>query len=260
MNEIQEDTINFITNDLVPEVVYNRCFCEGGSREFIEFDSIVVEPLKIIEAKDYSEIYRGQLIIKFSEYKFDSYPKCYVADMGRYGRPVIVLEDLEAIGYLHYSQDFLDDDHLKLCLIEIAKIHAHGVELKKNKFEKFREFYAKIIEINSELINTPSLSNKKLEIAFGNIEKKINEMTICHGEFNNKHLVFLYDKCKPTAVKILGWNKIKHTSPIIDLKCILNNNLMTKTSENKIESIENIDCIEQYINFYYSAYTNELNK
>ncbi|KAK0077401.1 hypothetical protein PV326_010073 [Microctonus aethiopoides] len=229
MNENQvEDTINFITNDLIPEIVYNRCFCERGS-----------------------------------QYKlFDNYPKCYVADMGKYGRPVIVLEDLEAIGYLYYSQGLLDDDHLKLCLIEIAKFHAFGVKLKKNKFDKFREFYAKIIEINSELINTPLILNKKVEIAFGNIEKDINEMTLCHGEFNNNHLAFLYDKCKPIAVKIFGWNKIKHTSPIIDLKCILNNNLMTKTSEceNKIESIKNIECIEKYINFYYTAYINELNK
>lgn len=207
MNKIQEDTINFITNDLIPEIVYNRCFCECGSREFIEYDSIIVEPLKIIEVKDYSEIYRGKLIIKFSgeaklfhviikllqknlldneeafghflneemfynkiisEYKFNNYPKCYVADMGKYERPVIVLEDLEAIGYLHYSQALFDDDHLKLCLIEIAKFHALGVKLKKNKFDKFREFYAKIIEINSELINTPLLLNKYVYILWLN--------------------------------------------------------------------------------------------
>lgn len=119
-----------------------------------------------------------------------------------------------------------------------------------------------IINIDNINILLFILIFRRLEISFGNIEKNINEMTICHGEFNNNHLVFLYDKCKPTAVKIFGWNKIKHTSPIIDLKCILNNNFMTKTSEceNKIESIKNIEFIEKYINFYYAAYINELNK
>lgn len=47
-------------------------------------------------------------------------------------------------------------------------------------------------------------------------------ITICHGCFNKKHWLFKYDNNnKPIDVKILGWNNMKYTNVIYDLKFIL---------------------------------------
>lgn len=169
---------DFMRQELIPEMVYDRRFCEPGSREFVEFDSLDVEHLGM---HDYStKLYRVTARVKFSgetcsfplviklpkadaesppsgpfqneemfytkmtlEYGTDGVPKCYLSDLGRYGRPVIVLEDLAARGYAHVD-DKLDEDHLKLCVKALATFHSRGLKLKAQKFPVFREFYAKL--------------------------------------------------------------------------------------------------------------------
>lgn len=170
---------DFIRQELIPEMVYDRRFCEPGSREFVEFDSLDVEHLDGM--RDYStKLYRVTARVKFSgetcsfpliiklpkadaesppsgpfqneemfytkmtlEYGTDGTPKCYLSDLGRYGRAVIVLEDLTARGYAHVN-DKLDEDHLKLCVKALAEFHSRGLKLKAQKFPIFREFYAKL--------------------------------------------------------------------------------------------------------------------
>lgn len=173
--------------ELIQEMVHDRCFCDPGSREFVEFESADVEHMNISEKRDYScELYRvtarakfsGEtcsfpLIVKLSREheefppsskfqneemfytkmtlkygKAEGIPKCYLSDLGRYGRPVIVLEDLAARGYAEVNHT-LDEDHLKLCMKALAVFHAKGLKLKANNFAIFREFYAKLSEPDS---------------------------------------------------------------------------------------------------------------
>ena len=189
MKKHQENSIEFIKTKLIPEAVHNRCFCPIGSREFIEFDSVIVEPLKY--SNDAIEYYKGRLIVNFSgepssfaliiklldstdgknntydkflneemfyskmtmKYKSNIFPRCYVVDMGRYGKPVIVLEDLEACGYIRLDSK-LDEDHLVLCLKAIAGFHERGLRLKAKNFNSFREFYAKLIDTRLDKLSS----------------------------------------------------------------------------------------------------------
>lgn len=185
----REQSIDFIENDLIPEMVQDRRFCEPDSREFVEFDSATV---RLVELSHTSEIYRVEAVVRFSgeptnfpllvklfpeqeeeeeeeenrsRTPFDAYqneemyytkmtrkygddlaPKCYLADLGRYGRPVFVLEDLEAVGYSQADGE-LDEDHLKLCVEILGKFHGRGLRLKATEPSVFREFEAKLLEI-----------------------------------------------------------------------------------------------------------------
>ncbi|XP_063990714.1 uncharacterized protein LOC135169556 [Diachasmimorpha longicaudata] len=271
-------SIRFIQTELIPEMVHNRCFCEPGSREFVELESVSVKPLTAFQVDESRELYRARVIVKFSGdaksfnvvvklltisgqddssaygcflneemfynkmtvmYKLDIYPKCYAADMGRYGRPVVVLEDLEAIGYCQLSGK-LDGDHLKLLLEAISRFHARGIDLRRKEFSIFREFYAQLTQIRDDGDNNAVKIDRMLEnlttIESDYAEKFRKELgdteirhdpngtpffTICHGSLNLNHSLFLYDGEKPISVKILGWNRMAYTCPIIDLESIL---------------------------------------
>lgn len=177
--------MNFIESELIPEMVFDRCFCEPNSREYVELVSVDAH---LDELSRSSEIYRATVAIKFSDEPrsfrllikllpevggdrasssaFDAFQneemfyskmtlrygteylsKCYLSDLGRYGRPVVVLEDLLAAGYKHVNGE-LDQDHLKLCLQVLAKFHARGLKLRATEPEIFREYQAKLLEIS----------------------------------------------------------------------------------------------------------------
>ncbi|KAG8362544.1 uncharacterized LOC105268972 [Fopius arisanus] len=285
MGETTLESINFIETDLIPEMVHNRCFCESGSREFVEFESVSVRPLITSRVNKTRELYRGKVIIRFSgepksfdiiikllptscqdddraygsflneemfynkmtaKFKLNIYPKCYAADMGRYGRPVVVLEDLEAVGYRHLSTK-LDGNHLKLLLQAIAEFHACGIDLKHKEFSIFREFYAKLIETKSDgdkymekfyralhiLKENESEYVERLRRELGSREMRCeaNEnpfFTICHGNLDLNHSLFFYDGERPISVQILGWNRMVYTSPTIDLESILRETQLEK--------------------------------
>lgn len=179
--------VDFTRRELIPEMVHGRCFCEPGSREFVEFERADVEPFdarKDDESRaSRCELYRTTAYVKFSgetrsfplivklppdsadcpapsgsfqneemfyskmtlEYGTDGVPKCYLSDLGRYGRPVIVLEDLAASGYVRADRK-LNRDHLKLCVKALATFHGRGLKLRADKFAVFREYYAKLSE------------------------------------------------------------------------------------------------------------------
>lgn len=185
--------IDFITSELIPEMVHNRHFCEANSREFVEFESAVVtkKSLDVIRDTDdnntsHCALYRVRANVKFSgetcsfhlivklpenpadtsipsgsfqneemfyskmtlKYGTDlNVPRCYLSDLGRYGRPVIVLEDLAVHGYVRLDRK-LDEDHLKLCVKALGKFHGKGLRLKAKEFPIFREFYVKLSETN----------------------------------------------------------------------------------------------------------------
>lgn len=170
---------DFIRRILIPEMVHDRYFCEPGSREFVEFDSVDVEHFDRKNSRQ-NMLHRVTARIKFSgvtcsfpliiklpkphvdfllsgpflneemfyskmtlNYGTDGTPKCYLSDLGRYDRAVIVLEDLAARGYTQVD-DKLDEDHLKLCMKALAAFHGKGLKLRAFKFPVFREFYAKL--------------------------------------------------------------------------------------------------------------------
>lgn len=170
---------DWIRRVLIPEMVHDRYFCEAGSREFVEFDSAYVEHLdrksgrknmlrRVTARVKFSGVTRSfPLIIKLPRphvdfppagpflneemfyskmtlsYGTDGTPKCYLSDLGRYDRPVIVLEDLAARGYTQVD-DKLDENHLKLCMKALAAFHGKGLKLRACRFPVFREFYAKL--------------------------------------------------------------------------------------------------------------------
>lgn len=184
-HEVWERSFAFIEKELLPEMVQDRCFCEPNSREFVEFDSATIrldelsrsseiyrvtivvrfsgEPrsfpllLKLLpeeeaehksptafDAYQNEEMFYSKMTLKYGT---DLVPKCYLSDLGRYGRPVIVLEDLEEAGYTQVDGE-LDEEHLKLCVQVLAKFHARGLRLKATEPQVFREFEAKLLEIS----------------------------------------------------------------------------------------------------------------
>ncbi|XP_018316032.1 uncharacterized protein [Mycetomoellerius zeteki] len=171
----------FIKWVLIPEMVDGRYFCEPGSREFVELDSVDVEHLDRKTSRK-NVLHRVTARVKFSgvtcdfpliikllkhmetvpsgpflneemfyskmtlNYGTDGISKCYVSDLGRFDdQAVIVLEDLAASGYTQVDEK-LDEDHLKLCMKALATFHGKGLNLKAYKFPIFREFYAKLSE------------------------------------------------------------------------------------------------------------------
>ncbi|KYM97657.1 PREDICTED: uncharacterized protein LOC108778237 [Cyphomyrmex costatus] len=170
----------FIKRILIPEMVHGRYFCEPGSREFVELDS--VDDVEHLDRNSENAIRRVTARVKFSgvtcsfpliikllehsetapsgpflneemfyskmtlNYGTDGVPKCYVSDLGRFDcQAVIVLEDLTASGYAQVDEK-LDEDHLKLCMKALATFHGKGLKLKADQFPIFREFYAKLYE------------------------------------------------------------------------------------------------------------------
>ncbi|XP_043278524.1 uncharacterized protein [Venturia canescens] len=278
-----DEGIEFIKNDLLPEAVHNRCFCEAGSREFLEFSSVQVESLSVERSKkNAKEYFRARMIVKFSgepktfpliikllgnatvsdrdydeflneemfyskivqKYKLNIYPKCYVADMGRYGRPVIVLEDLEACGYVRVDGK-LDEDHLALGLKAIEGLHQRGLRLKAENYNSFREFYAKLIDTrldtqSTSVFNETSsrLSRILKKLRCGGLEKIDLEneetlLTLCHGNLIPRECFFYkYEDKKPVEVKIIGWKRIRYCSIIVDLTFLLQDRV---TDENEAD-------------------------
>lgn len=184
-NESQID-INFIQTELIPEMIHNRCFCDSDSREFIELDSMNFQlfPKHSNHSKN-SPYYYGNVIINFSGdpksfpivvrllpmtnfdqqegKKFQNeeifyskmilkYPcsnyivKCYVSDLGRYGMPVLVWEDVQSTqGYCRIEDSqILSLEHLKLCMKLLGQFHGASLKLKCDNFQVFREFYTKL--------------------------------------------------------------------------------------------------------------------
>ncbi|KAK2576070.1 hypothetical protein KPH14_007407 [Odynerus spinipes] len=293
----------FVKSDLLPEMVHNRCFCEAASREFVEFESSSVDPLESVSGNSEKpwECYRANAVVRFSGeaetfplivkllspsarsenafarfqneemfyskmllvYGKDRFPKCYLSDLGRYGMPVIVLEDLTASGY-ETVQRKLNEDELKLCLESLAKLHGTGLRLKAEKFEIFREFYAKLLEttFDSESISRHeetferilesskslrdsslaeetmrALGSNPLEIA-RRACTEIDMSCICHGAFSRGKVFFRRDETNGRAVdaKMIDWQTMRYCSPAIDLGAILFTNFPASTTVEVEES------------------------
>lgn len=186
-----EEDVHFIQTDLLPEMVFNRCFCEPGSREFVEFDSAKVEPLEKSSYHLNFSFYRASVTVSFSgepeifnvvikllpedcfsgndpslplafdgflneeilwnkgtlQWGKDFLPKFYAADMGKYGRPVIVVEDLQKNGFERVlDREFNQEEVLSIAKL-IGNFHGRGMKLKQNEFSIFREFFAKFADI-----------------------------------------------------------------------------------------------------------------
>ncbi|XP_012281959.1 uncharacterized protein LOC105700575 [Orussus abietinus] len=195
MNKLEE-----IKQELVPHLVNERVFCEPGSREFIELDSIEIEETKS-EWSSYDRVcklYRGKVNIKFSGevktfpvfikeevlhhsnscvkiqneicfYKeiapklgLTSIPKCYWT--GKYqdqGLNYIILEDLQAEGYKVVKSRRLDKEHMKLALEAIAKIHGKGLSFKDNNYNEFRHVSKLLTTIPPEMYTITTLGSIK---------------------------------------------------------------------------------------------------
>ncbi|XP_044574395.1 uncharacterized protein LOC123258458 isoform X2 [Cotesia glomerata] len=293
-----EERIELI-EEIIPEIVHNRCFCDPGSREFIELDSVSIDKVSegSSEVNDKKcELLRGKIVIKFSsepktffviikllsqqaaeddedykyfaneemfynkmtlEYKLDIYPKLYVADMGRYGRPIIVIEDLQAVSGYRCVHSKLDEDHLRMCLKAIARFHGRGLRLKCNKFNTFREFYAKLLHTNniSDYSLHVNLTNKVTQYLDEhlNVDRKIlklfeefqqesankdNEfLTICNGSVDLNNLLFRYENSKPTDIKIINWGAMRYSSPVIDWQIIVSSQIGENLSNVDIQRL-----------------------
>ncbi|XP_034195603.1 uncharacterized protein LOC117611667 [Osmia lignaria lignaria] len=298
-HEAWERSIEFIEHHLIPEMVQDRCFCVPNSREFVELESAVV---RLDEVSRTSEIYRATIVLLFSgepctisllvkllpegmeqntiafdafqneemfyskmtlQYGTDFVPKSYLSDLGRYGRPVLVFEDLDAAGYLQVDGQ-LDDDHLKLCAKLLGKFHATGLRLKASEPNIFREFQAKLLEIvlNEETIERyekrssrmtdilESMPNSRLtgEVkrrldnspveTLKNVLGDVNDVsTICHGHFSHDNLLFKYENGKPIDAKVIDWQTMRYCSPAVDLGPILLYNVSHENGPSKVQEI-----------------------
>lgn len=300
--------------DLVTKMVYDRCFCDPGSREFVEFDSIRLKPLSFPDKIPVSEIYSAEVGVLFSgelrvfeivikllpeetqvasalelfqnEELFYSkiapklgsrhLAKCYLADMGRYGRPVIVLEDLKVQGYSEV-QSKLDEDHLKVWIKAIGTFHAKGLNLKTSRPDEFREFHAKLQEATFNDENRNDMPNVFLKTSpfrglkyikaearpdlklIGTIESRLGEnpyeitrdlatevsefSTLCHGDLSRNNLLFKYDDHgKPIDVRLIDWQTTRYCPVGIDLGPIIFTNLGV---EDRLEKVNRL--LEAYL-------------
>lgn len=188
MESTPQEDIKFIKEDLLPEMVHDRCFCESGSREFVEFDyaDVSIQPREShhLDFTYYratvSVLFSGEpelfrVLVKllpadgFSELAFSGFlneeilwnkgtlqfgkeflPRFYLADMGKYRRPVIVVEDLEKNGYERVVDRGLNKEEAVKVLQLIGEFHGKGLALKEAKFPVYREFQAKFQEITFE--------------------------------------------------------------------------------------------------------------
>ncbi|XP_076179390.1 uncharacterized protein LOC143152786 [Ptiloglossa arizonensis] len=295
----RQRSIDFIEGELIPSMVHARRFCEPNSREFVEFESAVV---RLVELSRSSEIYRVEAVVRFSgepqefpllvkmlpedteqsgpafdayqneemfyakmtgKYGTDLSPKCYLSDLGSYGRPVIVLEDLEAVGYTQADGE-LDDEHLRLCVEVLGKFHGRGLRLKATEPDIFREFEAKLLEVtlteesmrqyekrSSRMMDTvESMSDSRLAEkvrkklnkspmeTVKSIASEVNEIsTICHGHFSHDNLLFKYQNGKPSDVKVIDWQTMRYCSPAVDLGPILLYNMKREDGPTELHEI-----------------------
>ncbi|XP_011871520.1 PREDICTED: uncharacterized protein LOC105564040 isoform X2 [Vollenhovia emeryi] len=192
----------FIRRVLIPEMVHDRYFCEPGSREFVELDSVDVEHLDRTSSRE-NTLHRATARVKFSgvthsfplviklpkpradllssspflneemfyskmtlDYGTHGIPRCYLSDLGRYDRPVIALEDLAARGYTQVD-DKLNEDHLKLCVKALAAFHGKGLKLRACRFPVFREFYAKL-SVPADWLHSRTSNVRTLEAQLDN--------------------------------------------------------------------------------------------
>ncbi|CAL7945051.1 unnamed protein product [Xylocopa violacea] len=262
-HEAWERSISFIEHNLLPEMVQDRVFCEPNSREFVEFDSATVRldelsrsseiyratllvkfsgeprtfPLlikllpeegaqnrgpKAFDAFQNEEMFYTKMTAKFGT---DLVPKCYLCDLGRYGRAVCVLEDLGEDGYKQVDGE-LNEDHLKLCVQVLAKFHARGFKLKETEPRLFREFEAKLLEIcltEDSLQRYEGKSNRMIDILDSltntDLANKIK------SRFKEKSMEIVKriatENGKPIDVKIIDWQTMRYCSPAVDLGPIL---------------------------------------
>lgn len=170
MNSTEEEDIKFIKNELLPELVYERCFCDVGSREFVEYDSASVKCLKAKRGPTNNEShYSADVIVKFSgepkvfpifikllpisandiaydwflneEIFYNSHlirksdtkivPKCYGVSMGKYGRPCLVLENLKGQEFEKIGK--LNFEEINLCASAIGFFHASIIKYVREK-------------------------------------------------------------------------------------------------------------------------------
>ncbi|CAK9804879.1 hypothetical protein ANTPLA_LOCUS4241 [Anthophora plagiata] len=274
-----ERSIDFIENDLLLEMVHDRCFCNGNSREFVEFESATV---RLDELSRSSEIYRATVVVRFSgepstfyllvkllpedgaehasitafdafqneemfytkmtaKYGTDLVPKCYLSDLGRYGRPVIVLEDLEADGYTQVDGE-LDEDHLKLCVQVLAKFHARGLKLRANEPSVFREFEAKLLEIS--LTEEAIMRYEKRSTRMMNILESMPNSSFVEKVRNrlNKNTMEIVkdvatENGKPIEAKVIDWQTMRYCSPAVDLGPVLLYNVTHENGPSKVQEI-----------------------
>ncbi|KAG7204686.1 hypothetical protein KM043_005100 [Ampulex compressa] len=299
-SELLRASIDYLQLELLPEMVHDRCFCETGSREFVELDSARVEPLRSGEGTAGScGLYEATAVVRFSgeprsfsllvklldddadaafqrfqneemfyskmtlKYGKDDIPKCYLSDLGRYGRPVLVLEDLRARGYARLNEK-LGRDHLELCAKVLGRFHGRGLRLRFEEFPVFREYYMKFLETSFDdeslkryeprstrifqILNAlpdSRLADKAREKlgecplrTARKLASEINDMsTICHGHFSRDNVLFKYENEKPVDVRMIDWQTMRYCSPGIDLGTILLGNLPRENCLGKVQEI-----------------------
>ncbi|XP_058802312.1 uncharacterized protein LOC131670608 [Phymastichus coffea] len=292
------DEARFVEADLLPEMVHERCFCEAGSREFVEFESARVAPLRPESHQLRCALYRAELVVRFSgeprafrvlvkllpesapgqtdaelELAYrgflneeiacnkarlrlgaELYPKIYLADMGKYGRPVVVVEDLERAGYYRVADREFSVEEARAVLRSIGSFHGKGMALRQNQFAAFREFTAKFQEItfaeaveadtrakyaefieqlrymtarmdDTEVAQTAervltSDPYAKCRSATQSVDSAEATATICQGLLLRENLWFRRLNGR-TEVRALDWQRVRHGSCGVDLATVL---------------------------------------
>lgn len=319
----------YVESDLIPEMVHDRCFCEPGSREFVELESVNVEESLRSAPKNSKkpwECYRAKAVVKFSGEpetfplivkllspsgrtenafarfqneemfyskmvtvygKDQSFPKCYLSDLGRYGTPVIVLEDLLARGYETVRRRLVGDE-FKLCLETLAKFHGTGFKLKAEKFHLFREFQAKLLDTTFDEESIPrheetlrrfrdalqssddtsslakeaakAIGSDPLETAREACTRNNDFSCICHGAFSPGKVLFKRDQKDGRAVdaRIIDWQTMRYCSPAIDLGFVLLANFPLSTrAELESESSRARRFLRETLTLYVDAVERE---
>ncbi|KAJ8668809.1 hypothetical protein QAD02_000068 [Eretmocerus hayati] len=192
-------------------------------------------------------------------YGKDFFPKIHLADLGKYGRPVIVVEDFRKSGYARVLDRKLNLQEARCIADFIGRFHKRGMELKDKQFTVFREFYSKFQETVFTESNFQNICDKmakssqsddsttlkqRLQEHISKLQKSESQDhgqldTICQGRVGRGNFWFK----EPTGtgdkleVRIFDWGQARRGSGCFDLYCLLRD----------IESEHRTQVIEAYI-------------
>ncbi|XP_001605554.1 uncharacterized protein LOC100121952 [Nasonia vitripennis] len=172
-------------------------------------------------------------------------PRFYAAEMQKYGRPVVVVEDLEMSGFRRsLDPRQLSAEEAILVLKCIGRMHGKGMALKQNRPHMYAEIRRRFKKVTLHSSDLPRIqrellimSNQLSRVSIGGaIVRRLLEsdplstcreafesepVTICNGLTFRGNMWFKYDENDELqAVKLLDWQRACSGSNCFDFAMI----------------------------------------
>lgn len=165
---------------------------------------------------------------------------------------VILLQNLQDIGYRPYSNDTLDYQHAALAMQKLGAFHAYSFVAQQNDFGAYCTEanglsdvlhhlsldWLDILEQNlrhtanvvrDDPLYASRMSNldeilDNLEVALHRclrLDREEPTLVIRHGDVSSSNFLFLYENGSPTDCKMVDWSQAAFSYLTLDLSCFL---------------------------------------